>query len=283
MTSRITLKNSVKIVDNEYVIKPKKQSLENIFTYLDSRSFNYFPPILKEEDNYIYYGYIKDIDTPLEQKLIDIIILASILHDKTTIYKEVDLDYYKYIYESINNKIVDTYNYYQNLISNIEKEVYMSPSNYLIAKNISIIFSALTYTKESVDKWYKLVKDKEKVRLSVIHNNLSIDHYLKNKKPYLISWDNTKIDMPIYDMINLYQKHAIDFDFKDIFRLYLEKYPYTKEEMTLFLTLIAIPSKIELVNNEYTNVININKKIAYLSKTHEFLKEYRIKEKTNKS
>ena len=283
MTSRITLKNSVKIVDNEYVIKSKKQSLENIFTYLDSRSFNYFPPILKEEDNYIYYGYIKDIDTPLEQKLIDIIILASILHDKTTIYKEVDIDYYKYIYESINNKIVDTYNYYQNLISNIEKEVYMSPSNYLIAKNISIIFSALTYTKESVDKWYKLVKDKEKVRLSVIHNNLSIDHYLKNKKPYLISWDNTKIDMPIYDMINLYQKHAIDFDFKDIFKLYLEKYPYTKEEMTLFLTLIAIPSKIELVNNEYTNVININKKIAYLSKTHEFLKEYRIKEKTNKS
>lgn len=283
MTSRITLKNSVKIVDNEYVIKPKKQSLENIFTYLDSRSFNYFPPILKEEDNYIYYGYIKDIDTPLEQKLIDIIILASILHDKTTIYKEVDIDYYKYIYESINNKIVDTYNYYQNLISNIEKEVYMSPSNYLIAKNISIIFSALAYTKESIDKWYKLVKDKEKVRLSVIHNNLSIDHYLKNKKPYLISWDNTKIDMPIYDMINLYQKHAIDFDFKDIFRLYLEKYPYTKEEMTLFLTLIAIPSKIELVNNEYTNVININKKIAYLSKTHEFLKEYRIKEKTNKS
>ena len=283
MTSRITLKNSVKIIDNEYVIKPKKQSLENIFTYLDSRSFNYFPPILKEEDNYIYYGYIKDIDTPLEQKLIDIIILASILHDKTTIYKEVDIDYYKYIYESINNKIVDTYNYYQNLISNIEKEVYMSPSNYLIAKNISIIFSALAYTKESIDKWYKLVKDKEKVRLSVIHNNLSIDHYLKNKKPYLISWDNTKIDMPIYDMINLYQKHAIDFDFKDIFRLYLEKYPYTKEEMTLFLTLIAIPSKIELVNNEYTNVININKKIAYLSKTHEFLKEYRIKEKTNKS
>ena len=47
--------------------------------------------------------------------------------------------------ENINTKIEinDTFNYYNQLMDIIDNEVYMSPANYLIARNISIIYSSL--------------------------------------------------------------------------------------------------------------------------------------------
>jgi len=283
MINKITIKKSVRIINNSYVIKKKKKNLDDTYNYLLSRSFNYFPDIIKEDDDNIYYKYIHDTNEPKEQKIIDLIILISLLHSKTTFYKEIDLDYYKYLYESINNNIDNTYNYYNNLMDNIDSEVYMSPSNYLIARNINYIYSQLIYAKEHIKKWYKLIENKRQVRVVLIHNNLSLDHYLKEDKSYLISWDNSIIDMPIFDLVSLYKNHYLDFDFNDILRIYLSKYPLSKEEMTLFLTIIAIPDKIKLANSEYETVKNIRRVIDYVYKTKELLKEYRIKDKTDKT
>ena len=250
MINKITIKNSVRIIDNKYVIKNKKNNVSNTYNYLMARSFDYFPEIIKEDDKMIYYKYIDDIDEPKEQKIIDLIILLSLLHSKTTFYREVDLDYYKYIYESVNNDIDSVYNYYNNLMDNIENEIYMSPANYLIARNISVIYNSIMYARENIKKWYELIDDKRKVRLVTIHNNLSLDHYIKNDKPYLISWDKSKIDMPIYDLILLYKRNYLDFEFNDIFKLYLSKYPLNQEEMVLFLAIIAIPDKIRYMGSQ---------------------------------
>ena len=284
MVNRITLKNSVKIINEEYVIKKKKKNLSNTYNYLLSRSFDYFPDVIKEDNEYIYYKYISDIDEPNEQKIIDLINLISLLHSKTTFYKEIDLDKYKEIYESINNEINDIYNYYNKLMDNIDEEVYMSPANYLIARNISIIYKNLAYAKDNIKKWYKIIEDKRKIRVATIHNNLLLEHYLKDEnKPYLISWDKSRQDMPIYDLVSLYKNNYLDFEFTSLLKIYLSKYPLTKEEMLLFLTLIAIPSKIKYENTEYKRVLNIRRVIDYIYKTDVILKEYRIKQETNKS
>lgn len=196
-------------------------------------------------------------------------------------YKEVDIDNYKYIYESINNKIDDILNYYNTVMDNIETIVYMSPSNYLISRNISFIYSAINYAKGSIDYWYKLVENKRKIRVVVNHNNLSLEHYLKEDKPYLISWEKSKIDMPIYDLISLYNNHYLEFDFTEILKIYLSKYPLTEEETTLFLAIISIPNKIKESNSEYKRVLNIRRQLDYIYKTSELVKEYDIKQETN--
>lgn len=196
-------------------------------------------------------------------------------------YKEIDLDNYKYIYEQINNQIKDILNYYNNVMDNIESSVYMSPSNYLISRNISFIYSAINYAKRSIDYWYKLIENKRKVRVVVVHNNLSLEHYLKEDKPYLISWDKSKIDMPIYDLISLYNNHYLEFDFTELINLYLSKYPLSKEETLLFLTIISIPKKIIYNDSEYKTVINIRRQLDYIYKTSELVKEYNIKQETN--
>ncbi|MBQ2873293.1 MAG: hypothetical protein IJE89_04780 [Bacilli bacterium] len=209
--------------------------------------------------------------------------LLTLLHSKTTMYKEIDLDNYKYIYENINKEIEDIYNYYNTVMDNIESSIYMSPSNYLISRNISFIYSAINYAKRSIDAWYKLIENKRKVRVVVNHNNLSLDHYLKEDKPYLISWESSIIDMPIYDLISLYNNHYLDFDFSDLLKIYLSKYPLTEEELILFLTIISIPKKIKYNNSEYKTVINIRRELDYIYKTSELVKEYNIKKETNEA
>lgn len=283
MTNKITIKNNVKIINNNYVIKKNNLKGSNIFDYLKSRSFDYFPEVLKIDNNEIYYEYIKDIQEPNEQKIIDLIILMSLLHSKTTFYKEVDIDYYKNLYEMYSKEIDDIYNYYNIVMDNIEEEIYMSPADYLIARNISKIYKNIIYAKDKLDAWYKLIDNKREVRIVTIHNNLSLNHYLKGDKSYLISWDKSKQDMPIYDLLILYKNHYLDFDFIPLLKIYLNKYPLNKEEMTLFLALIAIPSKIKAESSEYKKVLNVRRIIDYLYKTDSILKEYRIKQETNKS
>lgn len=281
MINKITIKNGVKIINDEFVKKKKKREIDNIYNYLLSRSFDYFPEVLNEDDEYIYYRYINDIDEPREQKMVDLVNLVSLLHNKTTFYKEVDIDNYKYIYESISKEIEDTYSYYNIVMDNIESEVYMSPSNYLIARNITIIYNALRYSKRNIDRWYKMIENSRKLRVVMTHNNLSLDHYLKNDRPYLISFDRARIDMPLNDLVSLYKKHYLDFEFSDLLKIYLSKYPLSESEMILFLTIISIPDKIPNNDSEYMRVLSIRRIIDYVYKTADLVAEYGIKEKTN--
>lgn len=283
MINKITRKNSVKIINDEYVIKKKDNNVIDTYNYLISRDFSSMPEIIKEDDNYIYYKYISDIKEPKEQKIIDLINTITLLHSKTTFYKEVDIDAYKKIYEDINNEINELNTYYNNLMDNIDGEIYMSPANYLIARNVSIIYESLAYSKENIDKWYKLVNNSRNMRVVMTHNNLTLDHYLKEDSPYLISWDKAKINSPIYDLVSLYKYNYLDYDFSSILKIYLKKYPLTNEEMLLFLTLISLPSKIIFKDTEYKRVLEVRRLIDYLYKTNTLRKEYRIEKQENKS
>ena len=281
---KITLKNSAKIIENEntrLVIKKDNPNILDTYNYLLSRSFDYFPKIIYKDNDYNVYEYVEDVNEPSEQRILDIITLTSILHSKTTFYKEVDIDNYKYLYETINKKLEYLFNYYTDIITLIEKNIYMSPSNYIIARNINKIFETINYCKYEVDSWYELIKDKRKIRVVNIHNNLSLDHYIKNDKPYLISWNKNKIDMPIYDLLTLYKKYYLDFDFYELFNYYESRYPLTNEERKMLFILMSIPEKLVLDSSEYKNSIKCRKFFDYIYKTKDLINEYKsIKDKT---
>ena len=281
---KVTLKNSAKIIENEntrLVIKKDNPNILDTYNYLLSRGFDYFPKIIYKDNDYNAYEYVEDVNEPSEQRILDIITLTSILHSKTTFYKEVDIDNYKYLYETINKKLEYLFNYYNDIITLIEKNIYMSPSNYIIARNINKIFETINYCKYEVDSWYELIKDKRKIRVVNIHNNLSLDHYIKNDKPYLISWNKNKIDMPIYDLLTLYKKYYLDFDFYELFNYYESRYPLTNEERKMLFILMSIPEKLVLDSSEYKNSIKCRKFFDYIYKTEDLINEYKsIKDKT---
>jgi len=283
---RFTIKKSVKIIDTKegyFVLKKKKKDREGneeitkIYDYLQSRSFSYYPKLLKDDEEYYIYEYVDDIDTPREQRALDLIRLTALLHSKTTYFKEVDIDRYKEIYENLSEEIDGLFNYYNGLMNIIDKSVYMSPREYLLATNSSKIFASLVFCKQTLTEWYDLIKESRKQRVVTIHNNLEVDHLLENEHPYLIGFEHAKRDMPIYDLYHFYQKHYLEFDFQELFSIYEQNYPLTKEEKKLFQVLLVLPKKIEFTNHMYEDCKTINAALNYLYKTESLMKPNTVK------
>ena len=265
------------IIDTEmgrFVVK-KNNKNKKIFDYLKSRSFNYYPKIISDEDEeYEISEYIEELDYPNEQKMLDLINLISLLHNKTTHYKEIDYDDYKQIYEDIKNNIEYLESYYNDIITLIETHIYMSPSEYLLARNISRIFIALNFCKEEIENWYELIKDKTKQRVVVLHNNLDLSHFFKMDSSYLISWDKSKIGIPIFDLYILYKRHALDFDFSEVLKQYEQNYPLQKDEKKLFFILIALPPKIDFDKSIYEQTKEISNQMDIMYKTEKLISPY---------
>ena len=267
----------VSTLDKRYVIKPKTNQ-NDIFEYLDNRNFNYYPKIVNKDSDYEVMEYIEEVSIPREQKMNDLIHLISLLHTKTTFYKEVDEADYKTLYEDLLNNCEYLFEYYTDLITIIESKIYMSPSEYLLALNITLIFDSIEYCKNKINEWYSMVKDKEKtnkMRVSVIHNNLSLDHYLKSDNDYLISWNKSKIDIPIFDLYKLYIHNVSEFDFIEILKLYEKDYPLKDYELLLLYILISMPAKLEFKDNNYDDCLSIQKEIDKLIKTSSLINNYR--------
>ena len=112
-----------------------------------------------------------------------------------------------------------------------------------------------------------------------IHNNLSLDHYLLADRPYLISWRLSKRDLPIYDLITLFQKYYKELDFCDLIRTYEAHYPMLSEERLLFFVLISIPEKIEFHGEEFSMCQVVQKFYDYLFFCFMFIMDYTQKEK----
>lgn len=256
------------------VVIKENANKEYIFNYLNSRNFNYYPEII-DSNKYIISKYVSDVDIPKEQKIIDLIYLVSLLHNKTTHYKEVSIDDYKKIYEDLLNNYEYLYQYYFDMISLIDEKVFMSPKEYLIAINISYIFKSIELGKIYIEEWQKKIDGLTKMRVAVVHNNLDLSHYITND--YLISWDKSKIDMPIFDLYNLYNNHFKEFSFLEILIEYEKEYPLKDYERELLFILINMPKKIEFDDNEYNICIKISDEIDRIKKNYLFINEYKKK------
>ena len=112
---RITKKKNVTIIDStsgSYVIKEKKDNkINKAYSYLISRSFDYFPELQGEMRSDVnVFQYVEEVNMPVEQKALDMMELVALLHNKTTYYKEITEDKYKEIYDNLKNNIIYTKN-----------------------------------------------------------------------------------------------------------------------------------------------------------------------------
>lgn len=278
----ISYKNKSKIINTpnkKYLIKNKIINHKKIYDYLNIKEYyNYLPQINDYSNSYEIYPYIEEIEITDSEKANILISLISMLHTKTTTYEEITLDEIKERYEDISNKIDYLYKYYLDLQDYIESNIYMSPAEYLLIRNISGIYSLLNYSKKHLDMWYNSKEQIKTERHVLLHNNLKLKHILIGKNNYITNWTTSKKGPVIYDFINLYKNEYDRLDLNTLFNIYQTKYLYTESEMNLFLSLICIPDKIELNNTNYINTINIKKLIIYITKTHAFISEKNKKE-----
>lgn len=276
---RYTIKKNATIVDADdghFVFKNRiaGSNTGELFKYLKSRNFGYLPKFISRDDKYDVYQYVEDVNTPREQKALDMMYLLSMLHNKTTFYKDVDDDEYKAIYESKLKDIDYIYNYYMDVISMIEKSIYMSPADYLIARNISKIYDTIMFSRRELDNWYELVKGKHKKRVVTLHNNLDLDHLIHNEDLYLLSWDKSRQDMPLFDFLDFYNRYALEFDFEELLRVYESKYSLLEEERLLMFIMMSIPRRLEYNEREIDKCREARKLLDYIYKTEMLITPY---------
>lgn len=245
--------------DKEKLVLKDTHIDEKIIAYLKSRNFEYMPLILENKE-YNVVRYINDYNIPKEQKLEDLVKLTALLHNKTTHYKKIDIEKIEKLFEQLKNNINYLYSLYTDKITLIESKVFMSPSEQLFAANITDLYKGLDNNKKKLSEWYDIVKNKKKERNVVIHNNLKIDHFLRNEKSYLISWDKSKIDSPVFDLYKLFRNEP-DTNFEEILEIYEKSYPLTKDEKLLLELLIEIPEDISFKETEYERCIQIIREI----------------------
>lgn len=267
----------------DIIIKEKgKCNISSLYGYLKSRNFNNFPKLIEDNRSDVnVFEYVNDIDMPKDQKIDDLIDVVAALHNKTSYSKEVTLDKFKEIYENIMANILYKEEFYNNLIRALESDVFSSPSSQLLLVHSNKIFASLDFCKRELEKWYSLVKEKKKQRVSLVHNNLKLEHFIKNENDYLISWDNAKVDTPIIDMVELYRNECLNFDFTEKLDKYLGMYNISEDEKILFYILIIIPDEINLNNKEIDNVKIVRCLVDYIYKTEDLIRFYYSKDKEN--
>ncbi len=280
-------KKNAKIIQTEegkYVLKKKSENVNNIHDYLYNRNFNYYLPLEKDDDDYEIYRYIEEKNISKEDKAIDLIYTISMLHIKTTTYREVLLDDVKKIYEDVLARIQYLNEYYHNIQDYIESKIYFSPEEYLLIRHISAIYNSLNFSYQNIEKWYKIKSNSKKERVVQLHNNLSLDHFLEEENSYLISWNHSKKDIPVYDFLNFYKNEYLNLEMNSLFDIYQSKYQFLEDEKLLFFSLIALPQKIELKKSHYLNTQIVSKLVKYVIKTRTFiLKENEKYQKVDES
>ena len=274
--------DSIKTIGNSIILTTSnnkcvlKKCNNDYYEYLNTRNFNYFPDVINKKDNYLLEKYISNKELPINQRIEDMVYLISLLHKSTSYYKKIDLDTIKEKYEKIVDECEELNKYYLSLQDMIEDEEYMSPANYLLVRNVSTIYYSLKLSREYLDKWYSLIKNKQIIRYSYIHNNLSLGHILEDDKPYLISWNKSKIDIPIYDIVDLYKKNYRYIKLEVLLDIYSNKYLLSTDEIYLLFSILLIPSKIDMNLKEYLRVVDISNMVLYLKDTINSLKSYTI-------
>ena len=228
---------------------------EQIYQRLEERNFQHFIKPL-----YIYhqeevFPYIHEKNYRNEEKAIDMMHVLSLLQNKTTFYKEISLDEMKEFYEEKKGKINYLIAYYQDLEELFFKEVFPSPTVYLLQRNLSLLFSSLFFAKETLEEWYQLISSKKYQRQVLVHHRYELSHLLEGETPLLVSLDEMTYGSPVEDFVYFMQKHCLELEMTSLYQLYQQKYPYQKEEFLLLSLLLAIPPQLKLDASYQTTVL----------------------------
>ena len=281
---KVTIKDNKVIVDTPLDSFIIIKGDINKYNYLLSRGFDYIPRIIDYDDKYIMFDNLEAVNYDISEKLLDYIRVISLLHIKTSYYKEVNNLEYNFIYEELLSKINDTRNYYESLINGIESREYMSPIEYLIARNISLILYIINICFDLLEKYYSIVKGKSNIRVVTLYNN-DIANVVKTKDSiYLTDFNSSYIDSPIYDILFIYNNYYNYIDLDTILNTYIKVFKLSEEELLLIKILVLLPSKIR-IGTEVNDMIitkNIMNKIYKSLKILESNKEETSKTKKQK-
>lgn len=187
------------------------------------------------------------------------------MHKKTEETIEIDTEQVTEHYESIKEKWEDDKRILEQFADDCEQRWYMSPFELQYCSTIHQVLRAQGFAMMQLDQWYENMKEKEKSRVSLIHGNLSIRHYIVDyqDKGYFISFERSTMGNPIQDLVIFYTRSLYTYpvtreDRYEWFQTYNKENPLSRDEKKLLLGYVTYPQKI------------INAVVAYQNKVRDW-------------
>jgi hypothetical protein len=264
----------VKIIDNK--------KIEKIYDYITAMHLKCFVPICLNKNNEIitpynhHYFYIMPcIDNSQgvlkELKLKFYFETLAYLHINSFFYIKVNQDYFQTIHQDINSIIHEREIYYQQMIQNYESILYRSPSQWMLVMNYYRIYESLCQARQYLTQFIDYTKSFTQMRVCLTYKNFDYNHICL-KERLLLSLDCIEMDLPIYDLFDMYQKIPdILFDLDCFSQHYFHKIEYKKEEKLLLCCLMSIVPIIYYSDDEIENIIKLSRLLYYIDSIHGFI------------
>lgn len=264
----------VKIVDN--------QNIERVYEYIQTMHVQCFVNVLLNKNNEVItkyndrYLYVMPFVDNSQGKLQEIKIkyyfeTLAYLHSKTFYEIKVNRQYFEMvetdIYKILDERIV----YYDQMVKNCETTVLRSPSQWMLVMNYYRIYESLNRAKEYFLEYQKLVQECQQIRVCLTYKNFNYDH-ISLKQSVLLSIDRVCIDLPIYDLFDMYQRIPdILFDLDCCSEYYFCKIELKEDEKALLCCLMSIVPIVRFNDDEIENIIKLSRLLYYLDSVSHFI------------
>jgi len=273
----------VKTQDNQYVIKiVKDKHLEKTYEYIQTLHVHCFVPIIFNKNNEILtpylhqYFYMMPFVDNNEGLMKEIKIkfyfeTLAYLHEKTFYYTKVNQQFFHTLQKDIENVIYERTQYYEQMIQNIENITMRSPSQWMFVMNYYRLYQSLCQAGQYLTQYLQQTQDAHQIRVCLNYKHFDYDH-ISLKQKILLSIDSLCIDLPIYDLFDIYQRIPdILFDLDCFVECYFKKITLKEEEKLLLCCLMNVVPIIQFGMDEIENIIKLSRLLYYLDSIHNFI------------
>lgn len=274
----------IKTRDQNYVLKiTTNQNINTIYEYVDTLHLRCFITIIPNREQqfltpyqsqYFYLMPYVDVSLGLlkEMKIKFYFETLAYIHEKSFYYTKVNQSYFQTLHDDILKIIHERTYYYDQMIRSFENIAIRSPSQWMLVLNYYRIYEALCQSRQYLSQYMELTSSYQQIRVCLNYKNFDYDH-ISLKSQLLLSIDSMCIDLPIYDLFDLYQKIPdILFDLDCFSEYYFQKIALKDDEKLLLCCLMNIAPIITFQQNEIENIIKLSRLLYYLDSIQQFMK-----------
>lgn len=275
----------LKTDQGDYVLKlTTTRDIENIYEYIETLHVNCFIRILLNKNNeYItsyqnQYFYIMPFvdnsqETFKEMKIKFYFETLAYLHSHSFYYTKVNHQYFETLNHDILKILDEREQYYGQMIQNFEQISLRSPSQWMLVMNYYRIYESLCNARQYLSQYLDKTKDHHQIRVCLNYKHFDYNH-ISLKQKVLLSIDNVCIDLPIYDLFDIYQRIPdILFDLDCFSEYYLKKIALKEDEKLLLCCLMNVVPIVSYEGDEIENIIKLSRLLYYLDSINYFISQ----------
>lgn len=275
----------IKCDNGYYVVKiVESKQIEQVYEYVETLHIKCFVQVLINKNNEILTPYHQNhlylmpyiensVGLLKEVKIKFYFETLAYLHYNSFYYTKINQQYFETLKNDVLKIIDERSIYYQQMIKGFENIVIRSPSQWMLVMNYYRIYEALCSSRQYLSQYLENTKEFHQIRVCLNYKHFDYDHIaLKNR--LLLSIDNVCIDLPIYDLFDIYQRIPdILFDLDCFCEYYFKKIELREDEKLLLCCLMNIVPIIEYGQDEIENIIKLSRLLYYLDSVHNFISQ----------